>query len=67
MPIYEYQCNDCGERFDKWLRSMDCAEATRCPRCGSQRVRKAVSVPGKSGSMSGGTRSDSSCAPTSGG
>jgi putative FmdB family regulatory protein len=67
MPIYEYKCTDCGERFDKWLRSMGCEDETRCPKCNGQHVKKAVSLFGKSGSTSGGSLSDSSCAPTTGG
>jgi len=67
MPIYEYRCSECGERFDKWVRSMCCEEETRCPKCGSPRVKKSVSLLGKSGSTSGGAFTDSSCAPTSGG
>ena len=67
MPIYEYQCSECGERFEKWQRSMVCTEEPRCPKCGSQHVNKAVSLFGKSGSMSGASPSDSNCAPTTGG
>jgi putative FmdB family regulatory protein len=67
MPIYEYQCSECGERFEKWQRSMVCTEETHCPKCGSQRVKKAVSLFGKGGSTSGEPLSDSSCAPTTGG
>jgi putative FmdB family regulatory protein len=67
MPIYEYQCSECGERFDKWVRSMCCDEETLCPKCGGRKVKKAVSLFGTCGSTSGGSLSDSSCAPTSGG
>jgi len=66
MPIYEYQCSECGEKFDKWVRSMCCEEEAHCPKCGSQHVKKAVSLFGKRGSTSGGSFSDS-CAPTTGG
>jgi putative FmdB family regulatory protein len=64
MPIYEYKCSECGERFEKWQRSISCEEAARCPKCGSQQVKKAVSLLGSTG---GGSLSDSSCAPTTGG
>lgn len=66
MPIYEYRCGECGERFDKWQRTMSSTEQVRCPKCGSQRVNKAISLVGKSGSTGGGSLSDSSCAPTGG-
>jgi putative FmdB family regulatory protein len=67
MPIYEYKCSECGERFEKWQRSMSCEEAARCLKCGSQRVKRAVSLFATSGSTDGGSLSDSSCAPTTGG
>jgi len=65
MPIYEYRCSECGEEFEKWLRSMSAKQDVCCPRCGSRQVNKAVSIFGSSGSSSVGV-SDSSCAPTGG-
>mgnify|MGYP003681935130 CR=1 FL=1 len=38
MPIYEYRCQECGEKFEKLVRSMNSALATECPNCGGQRV-----------------------------
>jgi putative FmdB family regulatory protein len=66
MPIYEYRCGECGEKFEKWQRSMSCAEEPRCPTCGSAHVNKAISLLGKGGSTSGPALSDSSCAPSGG-
>jgi len=66
MPIYEYSCDQCGERFEKWLRSFASTEDVRCPKCGGLRVSKAVSLCGK-GSSEGEFQASSSCAPTSGG
>ncbi|MBM4428762.1 MAG: zinc ribbon domain-containing protein [Chloroflexi bacterium] len=67
MPVYEYSCEECGERFEKWLRSLSSTEQLCCPRCGSHRVKKAVSLVGRSG-LTGRTAgaADSSCAPTGG-
>jgi putative FmdB family regulatory protein len=46
MPIYEYQCQACDERFDKLLRSMSQAPAgVACPACGSTDVRRLISAP----------------------
>jgi putative FmdB family regulatory protein len=43
MPIYEYDCLDCGGRFEALvLGSPD--EATACPACGSADLKKAFSV-----------------------
>lgn len=66
MPIYEYRCGECGEKFEKWLRSMTGAEEIRCPKCGSRRVEKALSLFGRGGSSTGAGVADSSCAPTGG-
>jgi putative FmdB family regulatory protein len=66
MPIYEYRCNECGEEFEKFLRSMSASKDLCCPKCGSRRVAKAISLFGTTRASSGGPRVDSSCAPTGG-
>jgi putative FmdB family regulatory protein len=38
MPIYEYCCTECGERFDRYLKVGQKAELV-CPECGA-RARK---------------------------
>lgn len=43
MPIYEYQCEDCGVRFDR-LQSMSSPPATACPECGGMVHRVISSV-----------------------
>ena len=67
MPIYEYQCQECGAQFEKWLRTFTSSEQVRCPKCDSERVNKAVSLCSKSGSAGDYGTAGSSCAPTSGG
>ena len=32
MPIYEYQCEKCGVRFER-LQAMSAKPATNCPEC----------------------------------
>ena len=66
MPIYEYRCSVCGEEFEKLIRSMSAAQEISCPRCGSRRVNKAISLFGGALSSSSGGLSDSACAPTGG-
>jgi putative FmdB family regulatory protein len=41
MPIYEYECEECGRRFDELLLG-DAPEAP-CPDCGSRRLRRLIS------------------------
>jgi putative FmdB family regulatory protein len=42
MPIYEYACESCGERFDKLMSMND--PTPPCPACGAVQVRKLVSA-----------------------
>lgn len=44
MPIYEYQCKDCGEKFDKLVRNMNDVPKVACPKCGSAQTARALSV-----------------------
>jgi putative FmdB family regulatory protein len=43
MPIFEYQCRDCGAKFEKILPSAGAA-AVRCGSCDSARVEKKLST-----------------------
>lgn len=62
MPVYEYRCKRCGEKFDKWVRSMSAQEEVNCPRCGSREVEKAISLFG----VTGGAHSSSTVSCSSG-
>ena len=44
MPIYEYECPSCGNRFEKLVKVN--AEPPPCDACGSGDVRKLVSASG---------------------
>ncbi|HEY3119601.1 MAG TPA: zinc ribbon domain-containing protein [Vicinamibacteria bacterium] len=41
MPIYEYVCRECGQRFEKLVRSW--GETVVCPGCRAEAVEKQVS------------------------
>ena len=43
MPIYEYQCQDCGESLEI-LQKISDAPATDCPVCGKPTLKKKVSA-----------------------
>lgn len=43
MPIYEYECLQCGKRTE-WLQRMSDAPLAACPVCGGE-VRKLISAP----------------------
>ncbi len=43
MPLYEYACPHCGNRFEELMRVNDPAPA--CPKCGKTGAKRAVSAP----------------------
>jgi putative FmdB family regulatory protein len=45
MPIYEYDCQDCGKQFEVWIRTTGDRTALACEACGSAKVRRRFSVP----------------------
>ncbi len=44
MPIYEYECKNCGHVFDV-LQKMSDDLLTECPECGQPDLRKLLSAP----------------------
>jgi len=58
LPIYEYECSKCGERFELRRSIADSDSDTSCPRCGVEKVQRVFSVfaTGSSANM---------CAPSS--
>ncbi len=41
MPIYEFECEDCGDRFEELIPAG--AEDPACPACGSRKARRLLS------------------------
>jgi putative FmdB family regulatory protein len=56
MPIYEYVCQDCGDKYEKLVRSNTAKVELTCPTCGSPRGEKALSL---FGAVGNGAKSDS--------
>jgi putative FmdB family regulatory protein len=44
MPIYEYRCSQCGERFDRLVRTAAESRAVACPECSSTSIEKIPSA-----------------------
>ena len=44
MPIYEYECSACRAKFDQLQRSMSRESAVKCPKCGSPKTARTLSV-----------------------
>lgn len=45
MPIYEYQCLECQDRFERFFKSFAEIETeeTVCPNCGSPNIERLIS------------------------
>jgi putative FmdB family regulatory protein len=44
MPLYEYVCEDCSDRFDRLVNLRDAGNGVRCQECDSANVRRLVST-----------------------
>lgn len=63
MPLYEYQCQDCGQPFEKMMRFSEMNQSPVCPTCGGENTKKQISLFASAGSTSS---SGGSCSPSSG-
>lgn len=57
MPMFEYICKDCGNRFEELRKAIEADLPLECPRCKSQNTKKLISL---FGTPSGSTNSVSS-------
>ena len=60
MPIYVYECQKCGERFEQYCKTFGQDKDVNCPACGDEKPVKLVA---SFASKSGGDE----CAPPGGG
>ena len=44
MPIYEFECSTCGNRFDR-LQKLSDPDPEICPECGKPTVKRRVTAP----------------------
>jgi putative FmdB family regulatory protein len=44
VPIYEFDCYECQESFEKLVRVSGKADEIICPVCGSRQVKKKLSL-----------------------
>jgi putative FmdB family regulatory protein len=44
MPIYEYQCRQCGHGFEMLRRMKDADAKVECPKCRSADVKREFST-----------------------
>ncbi len=61
MPIYEYECEKCGEKFEL-MRSFSADDKDiQCPKCEANHPKRSISLFASSGN------SDLGCTPASSG
>ena len=70
MPIYTYECKDCGEKFDFLVGVVASKEEPKCKKCGSRSIEKifapfSVGASGGSSSSSSGPSCPTGTCPTS--
>lgn len=67
MPLYEYECPDCGTCFDALRGMAEADDPIACPQCEgyqAQRVISLFSAVGDQGVIAGGGSSCASCSPS---
>ncbi len=43
MPIYEYRCQTCGQRFEKIRPMAEADKELECPECRSKKTERLIS------------------------
>lgn len=56
MPLYEYQCQDCGKIFELLRRFSEADKDVVCPECESENVERILSGFATGGCGSGSSR-----------
>lgn len=44
MPIYEYRCWSCGEKFEEFVSNCAGTDEVKCPKCGKPKPDKILSA-----------------------
>jgi len=68
MPLFEFECKDCGKRVEFLEKSTKTQSKHKCPECGGKNLVKVISgfsVGGKNKSSSGGGSCPSGTCPFS--
>ncbi len=66
MPIFEFECLDCGVEFEKLVMRTASVSEVACPMCGSRKVEQKLSAFASPGSARGSAALPGACAPSGG-
>ncbi|MBA4420396.1 MAG: FmdB family transcriptional regulator [Anaerolinea sp.] len=64
MPLYEYQCMECGDTFELLVGFSESKDRKTCPKCTSTNTTRLISTFVSSG-FNTASSSDSSCSSSS--
>jgi putative FmdB family regulatory protein len=64
MPLYEFECLECGVEFEKLVQKASETAQVQCPACNSQKLEEKVSR--FSSVSAAGSSSSADCAPSGG-
>ena len=67
MPIYEYRCKNCQNKFDKLVPMNTGSSEIECPACHKKQAEKVISLFGTKESDNSSYATAGSCAPAPGG
>lgn len=59
MPLFEYQCQDCGKVFEVFTLRRDLPAIPECPECGKADVERILSAFSATSSEGGGCATSS--------
>lgn len=63
MPIFEFQCLDCGLNFEKLVFKPSQSADLSCPQCGSRKLEDKISTFSSASSSKAGASGGANCAP----
>jgi putative FmdB family regulatory protein len=66
MPIYEFECLECGAIFEKLVMKAGTAAEVACPKCGAHKLEEKLSAFSSGAAKGGASGSSGGCAPKGG-
>lgn len=65
MPIYEFECSECGKLFEELVFNLTKIDSVNCPSCESNDVRKRISLMAATTRSNGGSAAPAPSCTTS--